>query len=248
MALHIYKLNSTNPFFNLATEEYFQSHIDKSENDSYLFFYENSSSVILGKTLDLTKEVYGHKKLPFTIRRSSGGGSVAHFPGNLNFGILLNLDSYPELNNIANSYQVILKTLAIAIYPALSVEIAGISDLSISQRGELKKISGNAQTRKRKWLLHHGTLIYDTAHLSRISYFLKPPPKEPDYRQSRKHGEFLLKKVPTVGKNRIIRSIITAFSEKFEQNPVFKKLDPEVKREIRKYSQTFIKERWLALQ
>ncbi|MES0488719.1 MAG: hypothetical protein ABUK01_01925 [Leptospirales bacterium] len=248
MALHIYKLDSTNPFLNLATEEYFLNQVNKLDENAYLFFYENSSSVILGKTLDLPKEVYSHKKLPFTIRRSSGGGSVAHFPGNLNYGILLSLEHYPELNNISNSYQIILQTLAKAIYPALAVQVAGISDLSIAQKGELKKISGNAQTRKRKWLLHHGTLIYDTTHLSQISYYLKPPPKEPDYRQSRKHNDFLLKKVPQQGKHRIIRSIIAAFSQKFDQTPACKKLIPEQKQEIRKYCTSFIQERRLSLK
>jgi lipoate-protein ligase A len=62
----------------------------------------------------------------------------------------------------------------------------GISDLALQGR----KFSGNAQQRKQSVLLHHGTLLWNF-DLPRVSRYLKPPPRQPDYRQQREHQQFL---------------------------------------------------------
>ena len=63
---------------------------------------------------------------------------------------------------------------------------AGISDLAIGDR----KCSGSAQQRKRKYLLHHGTLLYDF-DFGPVSRYLRMPSRRPDYRDSRSHEAFL---------------------------------------------------------
>jgi lipoate-protein ligase A len=66
------------------------------------------------------------------------------------------------------------------------LELAGTSDLAIAGR----KISGNSQQRKRRFLLHHGTILYQfDAKL--IERYLLMPSRQPDYRLQRNHGEFL---------------------------------------------------------
>ena len=62
----------------------------------------------------------------------------------------------------------------------------GISDLAIDGL----KISGNAQCRKRRALLFHGTVLYGM-HISVITRYLKEPKRQPDYRTDRPHGMFL---------------------------------------------------------
>jgi lipoate-protein ligase A len=52
-----------------------------------------------------------------------------------------------------------------------------------------RKISGNAQRRKSRVLLHHGTILY-ASDLQRMEKFLKAPPRQPDYRAGRTHSEF----------------------------------------------------------
>src|SRR2546429_689077 len=63
---------------------------------------------------------------------------------------------------------------------------AGVSDLAVDGR----KVSGNAQQRKREHFLHHGTLLYgfDATTMAR---YLRLPPRQPDYRQRRQHAEFV---------------------------------------------------------
>ncbi|TFG42089.1 MAG: lipoate--protein ligase family protein, partial [Bacteroidia bacterium] len=82
-------LSSTDPFFNLATDEY----LFKSSRKEYLILGINNISVIIGKHQSAhreadTKFVTEHK-IP-VIRRISGGGTVFHDQGNLNFTFILN--------------------------------------------------------------------------------------------------------------------------------------------------------------
>ncbi|MFH1878319.1 MAG: lipoate--protein ligase family protein [Candidatus Omnitrophota bacterium] len=121
------------------------------------------------------------------IRRVSGGGTVLQGPGCLNFSLILPYPDGLKYTDIKGSYEWILKRLSGALsVPGRSIEVLPVSDLVIGGR----KISGNAQARKRGFFLHHGTFLtgFD---LSKISRYLKHPPKEPAYRQKREHADFL---------------------------------------------------------
>ena len=90
------------------------------------------------------------------LRRFSGGGAVVLGPGCLNYAVALSLVSRPELADVAASFQFILGRIVAALgIPGLS--IAGGTDLALDGR----KVSGNAQRRGRRALIHHGTLLYD---------------------------------------------------------------------------------------
>ena len=80
-------LESTDPFFNLAVDEY----LLKNSNQEYLILGINDKSVIIGKHQSVhreadTKFVTEHN-IP-AIRRISGGGTVFHDAGNLNFSFI----------------------------------------------------------------------------------------------------------------------------------------------------------------
>src|SRR2546430_956305 len=74
----------------------------------------------------------------------------------------------------------------LALDEALLLDICGSSDLACLQR----KVSGNAQQRKRSHLLQHGTLLYDF-DAERVGNYLTMPPRQPDYREHRSHSKFL---------------------------------------------------------
>jgi lipoate-protein ligase A len=121
------------------------------------------------------------------MRRSSGGGAVLLGPGCLCFSLVLAYCRHPALGDLHASYRFILETTAAALAPLASgIAPAGISDLAIAG----KKCSGNSQQRKRTHLLHHGTILcsFDLANISR---YLAHPPREPEYRRRRSHGEFV---------------------------------------------------------
>jgi lipoate-protein ligase A len=86
---------------------------------------------------------------------------------------------------VRRSYEIILGTLVHAM-GSQGIAFSGLSDLVLADR----KISGNAQKRTRRALLHQGTVLYnfDTDILGRL---LKEPARQPTYRRGRCHGEFV---------------------------------------------------------
>src|SRR5712664_1971437 len=70
--------------------------------------------------------------------------------------------------------------------PGGPVTVEGFTDLAVNGL----KFSGNAQRRKRRCLLFHGTFLLDL-DLSLVEELLRPPSRQPAYRENRSHAEFL---------------------------------------------------------
>jgi lipoate-protein ligase A len=121
------------------------------------------------------------------LRRSSGGGTVLLGPGCLLFSLVLSYERSAALREIRPSYAWILDHVGSALGPRAAAGRAGISDLVVAGR----KCSGNAQQRKSRYLLHHGTLLYDF-DAGRVGRYLRQPARQPDYRRGRPHEEFLI--------------------------------------------------------
>jgi lipoate---protein ligase len=118
------------------------------------------------------------------IRRASGGGTVVIGAGCLNYAVALSLVSRPQLMDVAYSFAVILDT----IVGALAVPGLERSGTDVSLLG--RKVSGNAQRRGRRALLHHGTLLFNFDS-SLATRYLREPSRQPAYRQGRRHEAFL---------------------------------------------------------
>lgn len=124
------------------------------------------------------------------LRRTSGGGTVLLGPGCLMYSLLLSYEQRPHLRALDQAHHEVLSTLAAALNrlsPELNCEPRGTSDLVSGTR----KFSGNSVRCKRNYLLYHGTLLYDF-DLPSIEQLLKPPPRQPEYRKQRAHGEFVM--------------------------------------------------------
>ena len=121
------------------------------------------------------------------LRRMSGGGTVVQGPGCLNYSLILKND--PRLiGNIRDTFQYVLKRhrqLAEDLC-GLAVRIDGISDLTL---GGLK-VSGNAQYRKARFVLVHGTFLL-SFDLRLIEKYLPLPARQPSYRNRRPHLQFI---------------------------------------------------------
>jgi lipoate---protein ligase len=157
-------------------------------------------------------------------RRSSGGGTVLLGPGCLLFSLVLRFDRHPALSDLHASYRYILDRVRGALEPIVGpTSLQGSSDLALGER----KFSGNAQQRKRTHLLHHGTLLYgfDFAPLSR---YLKPPPRQPEYRRGRDHADFLVN-LPTTQAtlSRMLRDVWQGADSKTWPEELVKKLVDE---------------------
>jgi len=70
----------------------------------------------------------------------------------------------------------------------VNAEFFSPSDIALAE--SKRKFSGNAQKRGKKFILHHGTILYDF-DLSLIEKYLPIPHKIPEYRRERSHKNFL---------------------------------------------------------
>ena len=132
---------------------------------------------------DVVVEACRADRVPI-VRRASGGGTVVIGAGCLNYAVVLPLVSRPELLDVARSFAVILD----AIVDALAVPGLERRGTDVSLLG--RKVSGNAQRRGRRALLHHGTLLFDF-DASLATRYLREPSRQPAYRVRRRHEDFL---------------------------------------------------------
>lgn len=144
----------TDPSVNLAIEEYILKHLPM--DDSYLLFYINRPSIIIGKHQNTIEEInieYVQDNNVQVVRRLSGGGAVYHDLGNLNFSFITK-DDGQSFHNFRKFTQPVVEALHEL---GVNAELTGRNDLQVGER----KISGNAQFSTRGRMFSHGTLMFD---------------------------------------------------------------------------------------
>lgn len=145
----------TDPMVNLAIEEYVLQKF--GEKDTYLLFYINSPSIIIGRNQNTIEEIntdYVDDHHIKVVRRLSGGGAVYHDEGNLNFSFITK-DDGDSFHNFAKFTEPVVEALNKLGVPA---ELIGRNDLLVEGR----KISGNAQFSTQGRMFSHGTLMFDS--------------------------------------------------------------------------------------
>jgi lipoate-protein ligase A len=153
-------LVSTDPCFSLAAEEF----LLRNRTEDFLVIGVNNPSVIIGKHQVAhreadTKFITGNN-IP-VIRRMSGGGTVYHDRGNINFSFIIQSRSGFQINFRKYTRPVIEFLASLGI------------DSSLEGRNNIRvnglKISGNAEHVYRERVLHHGTLLFsaDTDKMKR---------------------------------------------------------------------------------
>ncbi|MBF0386061.1 MAG: lipoate--protein ligase family protein [Candidatus Omnitrophica bacterium] len=181
------------PEDNLLYDEALLLLAERNNTEDILRFWEFSGPfVVLGKVSDEGKDVFinacAEDKIP-VLRRSSGGGTVILGKGCLNYSLILSKKRNPYLNNITRSYHEILGKL-IESFIKGGIGCGFFPTCDIVLLDGYKKFSGNAQKRGRDFVLHHGTVLYDF-DLSLISKYLMIPEDQPQYRNNRKHEDFV---------------------------------------------------------
>ncbi|MBL8006493.1 MAG: lipoate--protein ligase [Ignavibacteria bacterium] len=147
--------NITDPSVNLSIEEYCVRNLDMK--DDYLLFYINEPAVIIGKHQNTIEEInneYIKNNNIHVIRRISGGGTVYHDLGNLNFSFMTK-HSQESIHNFKLFTEPVINVLRSM---GVNAELNGRNDITVNER----KISGNAQFTDTKSMFSHGTLLFDT--------------------------------------------------------------------------------------
>lgn len=155
----------TDPHINLAIEEFLLRHI---VNDApILHFYVNAPSVIVGRNQNVFEEIdlntVREQGIP-VLRRLSGGGTVYHDLGNINFSLIT-----PD-QDLLNNYTAFTKPVLNALREVgLTAELRNRSSIFIDN----KKVSGNAQYATAGKLVSHGTLLFNS-DLDRLRRTIQP--------------------------------------------------------------------------
>ena len=155
--------SSYNPYYNLAFEEYV---FLNCKDDDYLILWQNENTIVYGLNqnplVEINKEEADKHGINL-VRRSTGGGTVYHDLGNLNFSYITDYN-----NGEKSAYEFFLSPIIDAFKSiGLEIEVKGRNDMVLDG----KKISGSAQRLKDGRILHHGTLLINS-DLERIQSVL----------------------------------------------------------------------------
>lgn len=150
-AVQIVFLDEQHAGLNQALEEAFF----EDDQDEYLLFWRNKSAVVCGQFQNIYQEVdvlKAEAEGVELVRRISGGGTVYHDLGNLNYSII---KKWPKNEVDFNPFlSPVIESLHELGFNASAIANAGIG---VSDQ----KISGSAQRIVKGRILHHGTLLYD---------------------------------------------------------------------------------------
>lgn len=197
---------SSDPFWNLSTEEY----LLKNSDEDFIFLYVNKPCVVVGKHQNTQKEINSHFLYDNNIlisRRLSGGGAVFHDEGNLNFSFIQSVTFGETISykNITHPIITFLKQL--------------LPSISLTERNDFlldgRKISGSAMHVFKNRVMAHCTLLID-CNLSNLSASLKGNPgryKDKSIASVRSNVTNLSKVIENIS----VKSLITSFSDHLQR-------------------------------
>jgi lipoate-protein ligase A len=180
------------PEQNLACDEALLLDCEEGGEEEVVRFWQpREHFAVLGYSGRTNAEVFLSRcrehRVP-VLRRLSGGGAVLQGPGCLNYALVLKISERAKLRDVAATNAFVMERLKRALAPVVESPIAvrGFTDLTLGAR----KFSGNAQYRKRRCVLFHGTFLLHF-DISFIEKLLPVPAKQPAYRRNRAHDIFL---------------------------------------------------------
>lgn len=180
------------PEQNLACDEALMDWCEDAHDEEILRFWEpREYFIVIGYSSKSGSEVNlqaCRKSNISVLRRLSGGGPVLQGPGCLNYTLILKVQNSGPFKTIDGTYSFVMRHHQQALQPILGsdIRLQGFSDLSL---GSLK-FSGNAQYRRQRSLLFHGTFLL-RLDIELMEKLLPVPSRTPPYREGRSHKEFL---------------------------------------------------------
>jgi lipoate---protein ligase len=187
---------SNDPYLNLAIEDFLLRNSHHSSR--ILLFYTNRPCVVIGRNQNpwlecnikqlrrgLTNEDANDERAKHIsptdrdnatpielVRRRSGGGTVFHDLGNLNYSVIVPNDT--SFNRRKHAEMVVRGLQNVS---TRDIKVNERHDIVMRQDSEQDwvKISGSAFKLTRGRALHHGTLLFSSPNLHRISELLRSP-------------------------------------------------------------------------
>ncbi|MCG3878160.1 lipoate--protein ligase [Psychrobacter sp. Ps6] len=217
MKLRILKSAVTNPWFNLATEDWIFNTLTPDSHT--LFLWRNSETVVIGRSQNPWVECKTDKMAAddvFLARRQSGGGAVFHDLGNTNFTFLSPKHAYDQTANF---------TIIINALKKLGIDatLSGRNDMQVGDR----KISGSAFKHATDRSFHHGTLLVN-ANMQKLGDYLNPHPlklKAKGIKSVRARVANLVEFNDAINHETLSDAIIEAFCEYYGETAPVEQLD-----------------------
>ena len=199
--------NQTNPYLNIAVENYLLS--QPSDGDITMYLWQNRRTVVIGQNQNPYPEcnvAQLEQDGGYLMRRRTGGGAVFHDLGNLNFSFVVPYEMY----DTTRQFSVLQR--AVESY-GLNTEISGRNDVLCQGR----KFSGNAFAKGKYQRLHHGTILIRT-DVTDLQRYLKVKPAK-----LQKHGVAsvqsrvvnLSELEPAITAQNIIPHLVRAFEQEY---------------------------------
>ena len=167
MAIKFVVSEQSNPYWNIAVENYLVEHA----GEVTLYLWRNRRTVVIGQNQNPYSEV-NIEALEgdggYLMRRKTGGGAVYHDDGNLNFSFVVPKGIYDQ----RRQFSVIQR--AVESF-GLRTELSGRNDILVDAGDGMRKFSGNAFSKGRVNDLHHGTLLIK-GNMEDLQRYLKPNP------------------------------------------------------------------------
>lgn len=220
MDWRIIPLSINDAFLNMAIDESIMKAIQSGNAKPTVRFYRwQPSAVSIGCFQSLEEEVDANycKQEGFdVVRRRTGGGAVFHdYNGEITYSVIAPQEMFPL--DLIESYKRICGWIIDSLRElGLETNFVPINDILLNG----KKISGNAQTRRNKVLLQHGTILFDLNIETMFSCLKVPKEKISDKMiQSVKERVTCIKTVkPEITMQELYEALVKGFSngKKFE--------------------------------
>ena len=198
----LYASNSNDPFLNLSIEH----HLLQSTHpqSTVLFIYVNRPCIVIGRNqnpwlevnlgdtltgLQRSSNLQSETGQLDVVRRRSGGGTVFHDHGNVNFSIICPPDSFTRDKHaemvvrairkhnprarVNERHDIVLDTGS--LLPQSERPTADDTHRTAYNPDAPLKISGSAYKLTRTRALHHGTCLVDSSNVGTISHLLRSP-------------------------------------------------------------------------
>ncbi len=237
MKLKFIVSDQTNPYWNIAVENYLLS-LPETEVVT-LYLWKNRRTVVIGQNQNPFSECNVEALEAdggYLMRRRTGGGAVYHDDGNINFSFVVPKALYDQ----TRQFRVIQR--AVADF-GIVAELSGRNDILTEGR----KFSGNAFSKGKYQDLHHGTLLIK-GNMEDLQRYLKPKPAK-----LQKHGVASVRSRVVnlselnaeITSDSIIPHLRSAFESEYSEKSEYSEFSEIIKRpEVRALYEEFASDEW----
>jgi len=244
-------IESQDAFSNMAEDA---ALIELTSEPTLRLYTWNPRAVSIGYFQSIADEVneeFCRENNIDVVRRMTGGGAVFH-DEELTYSFICPLSTWYEMTegkgrNVRETFEIVCNCIALSLKDlGLNAKFAGINDVVVGEEGKEKKISGNAQTRKKQSLLQHGTLIYDINEnlMFKALRIGKEKISDKGIKSAEARVTSIKSELGDIGKDKVMDALVRGFSSGLGVDFKRGELTPDEREKQREMRAIFISREW----